>query len=45
MTDNATTENNGGFIQIRVAIGPSIASNNFSGIYIADIAIFEIGFY
>ena len=34
MTDNATTENNGGFIQIRVAIEPPIASKNCSGIYI-----------
>ena len=34
MTGNITTENNGGFIQIRVAIEPPIASKNFSGIYI-----------
>ena len=34
MTDNVTTENNGGFIQIRVSIDPSITSENFSGIYI-----------
>jgi hypothetical protein len=33
MTGTVTIENNGGFIQIRVAINPFIASENFSVIY------------
>ena len=33
MTGNVTTENNGGYIQIRLVIDTSIASENFSGIY------------
>jgi Complex I intermediate-associated protein 30 (CIA30). len=34
MTGNVTTENNGGFIQMRVKIDPPITSNNFVGVYI-----------
>ena len=34
MTGNVTTENNGGFIQMRVKINPSIPSNDYTGIYI-----------
>ena len=34
MTGNVTTENNGGFIQIRTLINPLINLKNFEGIYI-----------
>ncbi len=34
MTGNVTTENNGGFIQMRVKIKPQIPSFNYTGIYI-----------
>ncbi len=34
MTGNVTTENNGGFIQMRVKIDPPIPSNDYTGIYI-----------
>lgn len=34
MTGNVTTENNGGFIQIRTLLNPLIKANKFSGIYI-----------
>ena len=34
MTGNVTTENNGGFIQIRTLINPLINLKNFKGIYI-----------
>ena len=34
MTGNVTTENNGGFIQIRTLISPNIQINNFKGIYV-----------
>ena len=34
MTGNVTTENNGGFIQMRTRIDPPIPSNNYSGIYL-----------
>ena len=34
MTDNVTTENNVGFIQIRTLISPNIQVNKFKGIYI-----------
>ena len=34
MTGNVTTENNGGFIQIRTPINPSINANKHEGIYI-----------
>ncbi len=33
MTGNVTTENNGGFIQIRNQLKPSISTKEFSGIY------------
>ena len=34
MKGNVTTENNGGFIQMRVRIEPSIASFDYKGIYL-----------
>ena len=34
ITSKVTTENNGGFIQIRIAIQSPISAKNFSGIYI-----------
>lgn len=34
MTGNVTTENNGGFIQMRVKINPPIPTNNYTGIYL-----------
>ena len=34
MTGNVTTENNGGFIQIRTPINPSIDANEYKGISI-----------
>tara|TARA_B100001123_G_C15067201_1_gene930124 strand:- start:321 stop:821 length:501 start_codon:yes stop_codon:yes gene_type:complete len=34
MTGNVTTENNGGFIQMRVQIQPPIPSNEYKGIYL-----------
>ncbi len=34
MTGDVTTENNGGFIQIRASISPNIHINKFKGIYI-----------
>tara|TARA_Y100000768_G_C23589692_1_gene500989 strand:- start:234 stop:593 length:360 start_codon:yes stop_codon:yes gene_type:complete len=34
MSGNVTTENNGGFIQIRTSIIPNININKFNGIYI-----------
>ena len=34
MIGNVTTENNGGFIQIRTSLFPYIEVNNFEGIYI-----------
>ena len=34
MTGNVTTENNGGFIQMRVQIEPPIPSNEYTGIYL-----------
>ena len=34
MTGNVTTENNGGFIQIRTALNPLINTNQYEGIYI-----------
>ena len=34
MTGNVTTENNGGFIQMRVQVKPTIPSNNYTGIYL-----------
>ena len=34
MTGNVTTENNGGFIQMRVQIQPPIPSNEYTGIYL-----------
>ena len=34
MTGNITTENNGGFIQIRTPISPVISANKYEGIYI-----------
>ena len=34
MTGNVTTENNGGFIQMRVQIKPSIPNNKYTGIYL-----------
>ena len=34
MTGNVSTENNGGFIQIRTSIIPNININQFNGIYI-----------
>ena len=34
MTGNVTTENNGGFIQIRTLINPLINASNYEGIYI-----------
>ena len=37
MTGNVTTENNGGFIQIRVAIKPPIQSNEYTGIYLETL--------
>ena len=33
MTGNVTTENNGGFIQIRNQLKPSISTKEFEGIY------------
>tara|TARA_B100000029_G_scaffold110214_5_gene102011 strand:+ start:13912 stop:14412 length:501 start_codon:yes stop_codon:yes gene_type:complete len=34
MKGNVSTENNGGFIQMRVKIDPPIPKNNYTGIYI-----------
>ena len=34
MTGNVTTENNGGFIQIRALINPMINANKYEGVYI-----------
>ena len=34
MVGNVTTENNGGFIQMRVEIKPSIPSNSYQGVYL-----------
>ena len=34
MRGNVTTENNGGFIQMRVKIEPSIPSNEYTGVYL-----------
>ena len=34
MTGNVTTENNGGFIQMRVKIEPALSSNNYRGVYL-----------
>ena len=34
MTGNVTTENNGGFIQIRVPLKPLIDSNRYEGVYV-----------
>ena len=34
MTGNVTTENNGGFIQMRVRISPPIPPNDYTGIYL-----------
>ena len=34
MTGNVTTENNGGFIQIRTNLKPSIEANRYKGIYL-----------
>ena len=34
MTGNVTTENNGGFIQMRVKIKPPIPANEYTGIYL-----------
>ena len=34
MIGNVTTENNGGFIQIRAKINPSLSSNDYKGVYI-----------
>lgn len=34
MTGNVTTENNGGFIQIRTPLKPLIKANKYEGIYI-----------
>jgi len=34
MTGNVTTENNGGFIQIRAILKPSIKASNYEGIYL-----------
>ena len=34
MTGNVSTQNNGGFIQIRSKLFPEINSNDYSGIYI-----------
>ena len=34
MTGNVTTENNGGFIQMRVQINPPIPSNEYYGVYL-----------
>ena len=34
MTGNVTTENNGGFIQIRTLINPLIKAEDYSGIYL-----------
>ena len=39
MTGNVTTENNGGFIQMRVKINPSIPSNDYTGI----LSVIHIG--
>ena len=35
MTGNVTTENNGGFIQMRITIDPLISSSDYEGIYIS----------
>lgn len=34
MTGNVTTENNGGFIQIRTPINPKINTNKYKGVYL-----------
>tara|TARA_B100001250_G_scaffold281582_1_gene243857 strand:+ start:336 stop:845 length:510 start_codon:yes stop_codon:yes gene_type:complete len=34
MTGKVTTENNGGFIQIRTNLNPNIDANNYEGIYL-----------
>lgn len=34
MTGNVTTENNGGFIQIRTIINPTLSSNKYEGVYL-----------
>ena len=34
MTGNVTTENNGGFIQIRTLTNPLIGANKYDGVYI-----------
>ena len=34
MIGNVTTENNGGFIQIRAILKPSIKASNYEGIYL-----------
>ena len=34
MTGNVTTKNNGGFIQIRAILKPSIKASNYEGIYL-----------
>ena len=34
MTGNVTTENNGGFIQIRTIIDPLIKTKDYTGIYL-----------
>tara|TARA_B100000700_G_C14498208_1_gene602797 strand:- start:41 stop:541 length:501 start_codon:yes stop_codon:yes gene_type:complete len=35
ITGNVTTENNGGFIQIRAELNPKIKSENYSGVYLS----------
>ena len=41
MTGNVTTENNGGFIQIRNQLKPSISTNEFEGIYLKVYGNYE----
>ncbi len=41
MTGNVTTENNGGFIQIRNQLKPSISTDEFEGIYLKVYGNYE----
>ena len=41
MTGNVTTENNGGFIQIRNQLKPSVSTNEFEGIYLKVYGNYE----